>query len=75
MTSSRRKKKAKIAKPLTQIELDQFFADLDNEDGTLSNMSIDDVSNYDDISDGEIPTVVNAADKSDEEDDTTRTVD
>ena len=38
-------------------------------------MSIDDVSDYDDVSDDEIPAVVNAVDESDEEDDTTRTVD
>ena len=52
-----------------------IFADLDNDDGPLSDMSIDYVSDYDDISDDETPTVVNAVDESDEEDDTTHTVD
>ena len=75
IVSSLRKRKATIAKPLTQIELDRFFADLDNDDGALSDMSIDDVSDYDGVSDDEIPAVVNAVDESDEEDDTTRTVD
>ena len=52
-----------------------IFADLDNDDGPLSDMNIDDVSDYDDISDDETPTVVNAVDESDEEDDTTHIVD
>ena len=75
IVSSLRKRKATIAKPLTQIELDRFLADLDNDDGTLSDMSIDDVSDHDYVSDDEIPTVVNAVDESDKEDDTTSTVD
>ena len=60
---------------MTQIQLGQFFANLDNDDGALSNMIIDGVSDYDDVSDDEILAVVNAVDESDKEDDTTPTVD
>ena len=38
-------------------------------------MSIDDVSNHDEITDDEIPTVVNVVDESDEEDDINLTAD
>ena len=70
-----KKKKSYNSKTPDTNRTRSIFADLDNDDGPLSDMSIDDVSDYDDISDDETPTVVNAVDESDEEDDTTHIVD